>query len=570
MMNYLPIKLNKLRKHYNYSQQFVADKLGVDVVEYMNFENGNSMVNYSQMKKLASLYHISMNEMFTNSDEVTLPELNNDTDELNARYFYTENNTWHKFKGFVINHKVATSIIGILLLAIIILSLNLKNVSKPYTITREDINRLSVSETTVIYIQESGALGFSGSNDNGQLNDLVVGNATKVCEGDGFSAVLNDDGTVSTSGLISKDKKIVDSWKNIVDIAAGSNHIVGVDSNGRVYCTGNDEACAIEGTRNVTKVFATKNASIALSDVGTLSYSGTFIGSSYLKDFLNIKDIASSDNILVILNKDNTLNVYSKSGTYLKSETWTEIVDVTCGDDFVAGLDAYGKVYIEIENDEIEEKVSEWSNIIAIAAGKDYLIGFDGKNIYGVGNNNYNQFVKEDKQKITLEKVKNIAYSLDQTNVYIQFDGVNNAAGYLVSLDVGTGLSKHIDTLEPVVFSSENMIEGKTYTIGVVAIGTGDFKDSDVAESTFVYNKPEKSIEVNVSDYIGKNKKELEEYLNGLDITNVGEVDEDIICEEYEEVVTDINGIEDGKYAESEIATKLVKFRYCKVGHSNE
>ena len=569
-MNYLPIKLNKLRKHYNYSQQYVADRLGVDVVEYMNYENGNSMINYSQMKKLSSLYHISMNEMFTNSDEVTLPELNNDTDEINAKYFYTENNTWHKFKGFVINHKVATSIIGILLLAIIVLGINLKNVTRPYTITRENINRLSVSETTVIYIQDSGALGFSGSNDNGQLNDLVVTNATKVCEGDGFSAVLNDDGTVSCSGMISKYEKIVEDWKNIVDIAAGSNHLVGVDSNGRVYCAGADEPCEIEGTRNVTKVFATDNASIVLTDVGTLSYTGSFIGSSYLKDFLNIKDIASSENILVILNSDKTLNVYSKSGTYLKSETWKDIVDVTCGDDFVAGLDEYGKVYIEIDNDEIVEEVSEWSNIIAIDAGKDYLIGFDGRNIYGVGVNKYNQFVKEEKQKSTLEKVKNISCSIDQTNVYIQFDDVSNASGYLVSLDVGTGLSKHIDVLEPVVFSSENMIEGKTYTISVIALGSGDFKDSDVAEETFVYNKPEKNIEINVSDFVGKNKEELEDYLNDLDITNVSEVDEDIICEGYEEVVVDINGIEDGKYSESEIATKLVKFTYCKVGHSDE
>lgn len=569
-MNYLPSKLNKLRKHYNYSQQYVADKLGIDVVEYMGYENGNDMLKYGHIKKLASLYHVSFNDIFKNSDDIELPEIKEDTNEINAKYFMPENNIKNKVKSFVLNHKVATIIIGVLLVAIIVLSINLGHVYKPYTIYRENINRLSVSETTVIYIQDSGAIGFSGSNTNGQLDNLAVTSAIKVCEGDGFSAVLNEDGSVVTSGLISKNSKEVESWKNIIDIAAGNNHIAGLDSNGRVYCVGETEACDIAGTRGVTKIFATDNATIALNEIGTLSYSGNLIGSSYLGDFLNIKDIASSDNILAILNSDETLNVYSKSGTFLKSETWSELVDVACGNDFVAALDKYGKVYIEIDNDEIIEEVSDWSNIIAIDAGKDYLIGFDGKNILGVGNNKYNQFVKEEKQKATLEKVSDIEYQLDQENIYIQFEGVNNSSGYLVSLNVGTGLSKRIDNVETVEFSCENMIEGKTYTISVISIGTGDYKDSDSSDLSFVYSKPEKVIDVEIEDYVGKSIEELEQYLQEIDVTYKGDVDEEAICDGNNEVVVKIDGLKDGPYEESDLTTKLVRFTYCKVEAAND
>lgn len=569
-MNYLPIKLNKLRKHYSYSQQYVADKLGVDVVDYMNYENGNSMINYSQMKKLANLYHISMNQMFINSDEVELHEINNNTDELNARYFYNKNTIGSKIKGFIINHKIVTIIIGILLVAIIVLSISLNYVTKPYNIARENINRLSVSNSTVIYIEDSGAIGFSGSNSNGQLNNLTTNNAIKVCEGDSFSVVLNKDGTISSSGLIAKMEKELGSWKNIVDVDAGSNHIVGVDSNGRVYCVGSEEACGVAGTKNIKKVFATKNASIVLSEVGSLTYSGSFIGSSSLKDFYNIKDVASSENILVILNSDDTLNVYSKSGSYIKAETWTDIVDVTCGDDFVAALNQYGKVFIEIDNDKIAEKVNEWSNIIAIDAGSNYLIGFDGKKIYGVGANNYNQFIEEEKQKITLEKVKNIEYTLDQEKIYIQFDGVDNANGYLVEIDVGTGLSKRIEKLETVEFVTENMIEGKTYTISVTSVGAGDYKDSDEAMINFVYNKPEIKIDVNISDYLGKNKTEFENYLIGLDITFKGELDENTPCDINDDCVLSIEGLDDGSYSVDELSTKLVRYTYGKAVTSND
>ena len=141
-MNYLPIKLNKLRKHYNYSQLEVANKLGVDVSIYMAYENGSDIINYSQIRKLASLYHVSVGDIFRNDDNIELPELKEDTNEINARYFNTQNNIKNRIKGFVINHKIVTSIIGVLLVAIVVLSIILNNAYKPYVIKKENINRL--------------------------------------------------------------------------------------------------------------------------------------------------------------------------------------------------------------------------------------------------------------------------------------------------------------------------------------------------------------------------------------------------------------------------------------------
>lgn len=569
-MNYLPSKLNKLRKHYNYSQQYVADFLDIDVVQYMKYENGNDMIDYFQMKKLSYLYNVPLKTIFENTDKLDLPDIKLDTNEINVKYFTQKNGVRNKIKGFIINHKIVSAIILVLLLAIVVLSIILKNVVRPYSIEMENINRLSASETTVIYIEDSGGIGFSGSNANGQLNDLVVSEAIKVCEGGNFSVVLSKDGKVASSGLISKYSQTIEKWENIVDIAVGENHVVAVDSNGRVYCAGDGEACDIEGTRNVKKVFASSNASIVMNENGTLSYSGTVIGSSYLKDFVNVKDIASSDNILAILNNDNTLNVYSKSGSFLRSETWKDIVDVACGDDFVAGLNSYGKVYIEIDNDKYTNEVNEWSNIIAIASGKDYLVGFDGKRIYGIGVNNHNQFVTEEKKKTTLETVNNIEYTISQDEICIQFEGEKNADGYRVAINVGTGLEKYVDTPQIVSFTTENMIEGKTYTITITSVGSGDYKDSDEAKCMFTYNKPEKVVKINVSGFIGKDKKLLEEYLEKNDITFKATVDSNIPCKLYEETVESIDGIEDGEYNESEVVTKIVEYTYCKVNYDEK
>lgn len=560
-MNYLPIKLTKLRKHYNYSQSFVADFLNIDTIAYMNYENGSDMLNYSQMKKLASLYSVSVVDIFRNDEDVPLHKINSNTDELNAKFFMPEHNLKNTVKGFIINHKLASGIIGVLVLAIIVLSVVLNTAVTPYTINKEDINRLSVSDTTVIYIDDTGAIGFSGSNSNGQLNDLVTTSAIKVCEGDSFSAVLLEDGTILSSGLIEKSAKSVSEWKNIVDIAAGGSHIVAVDSNGRTYCVGNEEACEIAGTRNIKKVFASKNASILLDNEGMITYSGNLAGSSVLKDVENIIDIDSSNNILVFLDK-NGVNVFAKTGSYIKAESWSDIVDVTCGDDFVAGLDSYGKVHIEIDDITIKEEVEDWNDIICIDSGSDYLIGYDGKNIYGVGNNFYEQFKKENKKKFTLEKVSDIEYTLDEENITIQFNGVSNASGYLVSLNVGTGKSNRVESAVPVSFSTENMIEGKTYTIDIVSIGGGNYKDSDEALLEFVYERPN-MVEVNLSEYIGKPDHELDAYLYELGMRgnrNVSEND----CGEYR-LVESIDNFVDGKYNLDSLKGLEVEYTCCRV-----
>ena len=494
-MNYLPSKLTKLRKHYNYSQSYLAEVLGVDTLEYMNYENGSSMINYAQMKKLSNLYHIDMVEVFRNSDEVMLYDVNKaNTDELNIDYFTGKKNVIDKVKDFYMRNKIASTIIAALLVTILILFVVLKNTARPYTLESDNINRLSVSETTVIYIDNHSAVKGSGSNTNGELSNLPSSNAIKVCEGEGFTIILLDDGTVFSTGLISKYASAVDDWRNIVDIAAGSAHVLGVDSNGRVRCVGDNsfDACGVNDTRNVKNVYATKNGSIVVDNDGALSYSGNFIGSGSLRNYYGVKDIASSDNVLSILCADNTIDVFTKnSQNYLEAEGWDDIVDVACGDSFVAGLDEYGKVHIEIDNNEIRKQVENWSNIIAIDAGSDYLVGFDGMKIYGVGNNRYGQFVKEELVKQRLEMVSNVEYVIDDKYVSVQFDGVSNASGYIVAIDVGIGVSRRVDSAEVVKFETENMTEGKNYTISITSVGEGDYTDSDVYTKNFTYNKPE-------------------------------------------------------------------------------
>ncbi|MBQ0036072.1 MAG: helix-turn-helix domain-containing protein [Firmicutes bacterium] len=592
-MNYLPNKLLKLRKHYGYSQSKVASVCGVDTLKYMNYENGNDIPNYPVIKKLASLYHVPVEEIFRNDDKITLHEATGSTtDDLNIAYF-TKKSVFRDIKNFVMRNKLVTGIIFALLVVILVLIIVLNKSNKPLEIVRENISRLSSSSTNVVYIDDSGAVIGTGDNSNGQISLLPSSGAIKVCEGEGFTIILQEDGTVSSIGLLSKYAEEVEDWSSITDIACGDNHILALDTSGRVFSTGenSNKQCELAGTRNVKKIFAFDDGSIVVNQDGGLIFSGSFIGSSSLKNYDDILDIDGSDNVLTILNTDKTIDVYTKNtDNYLSAEGWNSIVDVACGNDFVAALDEYGKVHIDIENEKYKEEVSSWNNIICIAASDDYLVGYDGRKIYGVGKNKYKQFETEEIKTQILPQVSNVKISKDEDYLYVSFDGVKNATGYSVSIDLGTGLNKTIDEIETVKFDVTNMQEGTSYKISIVALGDDDYLDSTPYETNYLFktetddskkddDKDDKEDDedeeiITIGEIQKLPKAQFDSYLAYLGIPekniSASEIEDDPLCDGSNDYVVEIAGIsKDEKVTRSEISKRKVKYKYCKIVESD-
>ncbi|MDO4940472.1 MAG: helix-turn-helix domain-containing protein [Erysipelotrichaceae bacterium] len=588
-MNYLPNKLLKLRKHYGYSQSKVASICGVDTLKYMNYENGNDIPNYPVIKRIASLYHVPVEEIFRNDDKITLHKATgNTTDDLNIAYF-TKKSIFRDIQNFIKRNKLVTGIIASLLVIIIVLVIVLNKNNTPLEIVRENINRLSSSSTNVVYIDDSGAVIGTGDNSNGQISLLPSSGAMKVCEGEGFTIILKEDGTVSSIGLLSKYADEVEGWSNITDIACGDSHILALDKSGRVFSTGDNtnKQCELAGTRNIKKIYAFDNGSIVINQDGGIMYSGSFIGSSSLKNYDDILDIDGSDNVLTILNTDKTIDVYTKNTeNYLNAEGWNSIVDVACGNDFVAALDEYGKVHIDIENEKYKEEVSSWNNIICIAASEDYLVGYDGRKIYGVGKNKYKQFETEEIKTQILPQVSNVKISKDENYLYVSFDGVKNATGYSVSIDLGTGLNKTIEEVETVKFEVTNMQEDTSYKISIVALGNDDYLDSTPYETNYLFKtetddskkdddkKDDKDEEIITIGEIQKlPKAQFDSYLAYLGIPekniSSSEIADDPMCDGSNDYVVEIAGIsKDEKVTRSEISKRKVKYKYCKIVES--
>jgi hypothetical protein len=151
----------------------------------------------------------------------------------------------------------------------------------------------------------------------------------------------------------------------------------------------------------------------------------------------------------------------------------------------------------------------------------------------------------------------------------VQFDPVSNASGYIVSLDVGIGISRRIEKAEVVRFETENMTDGKAYTLSIVSVGEGDYTDSDTYKLNFTYLRPEEHYtfllerNMRVEDFI--------EYLKqfGLSEEQLRGVEGDEVCEGDEATVL-WSSIDGKTLTKSELLNGEIEYTYCRIEDNEE
>ena len=579
-MNYLPIKLVKLRKHYNYSQGKLAEVLGVDTLEYMGYENGRLVLNYDQIKKLASFYHVDFEDIFRNDAEVLLHEVSENTDELNIEYFIPHYNIFQKAWNFIKRHPL---VVGILTLSIVLLSTTVFLFNKylnelPFEIVRGSSNYLSASNTTVAFIDKRNGVNGNGDNSNGQLSSLPNSNIAKVLEGKTFTVMLDENGKISSAGLGNRLAEEIASWENIIDVAVGDNHILALDYRGRTFCAGDNsyEQCKLSDFNNLKRIFASKNGSVGIKKDDRVVTTGDVFGASLIKNLGNIIDMDFSNDNTIVLKEDGSVAYYAKSKQFVEAETWRNIKAVACGDDFVAALNEEGKVLISIDNNLYKKEVESWQEIISIAAGDDYLVAYDGENIFGIGNNTYNQFDISKSLIQTLPQVSDVNVTIENDNAVVHFKGVRGAKGYLVAIDAGIGHSIYVVNDQDVSFDAFIFEEDKNYTVLITTIGEKDYENSSPLSYNFTYHKEENNAgEQNfvIDALIGKTKNNFEAYFRGLnyDVARIEAIQSDTPCSKEEPEVLSVTGIYEGESLTlEELQARNISYTYCKLENTNE
>ena len=96
---------------------------------------------------------------------------------------------------------------------------------------------LAVGYTHFVTLQDDGSVAAFGNNEYGQCDVDSWCNIVKVAAGDFHTVALKSDGTVSAVGNNRYGQCNVEEWRDITDIFADKGFTVGVTSDGRILAT---------------------------------------------------------------------------------------------------------------------------------------------------------------------------------------------------------------------------------------------------------------------------------------------------------------------------------------------
>lgn len=522
-MNKLPEKLTLLRKYNNLSQGDMATKLNIPVTEYMQWENGNRIPPVSVIANIAELFGITVDLLLDNTQTIVFPEKKleasatipfNSGSDINATQVFDdsmqetiqtasmdlddqqasyedEEEAGHtkvmnkddlndddedveeekpikkvikKKKAPLSKRKKTAFIITgvaavVVIIAIVILLF--RTASSSLKVGTE--NRLALGTTYSLYVDNNGNV-----KKHGDLSS-PPSSAVQVSAFDEHALYLDSNGNV-TSTISSLD---LSEFKDVSSIAAGKDHAIGVTDEGKVVCSGNDDACKVTNWTNVSSVYAGNGFSVALTNDGEMKVSGN--NTDAISSETNVRSVSISDTLIVLTKKDGTVKVYPiGSSTTVDTSGWSDIQSTACGNNLVVGLKKDGTVEVASDNEEITTAVTSWKNIKHLAANGSTVVGINSNGkMVGAGDNTYSQYVNEtddstNSEEGQLDDVKNIQVTVTTGNITIKWDTVENADYYEVEVE-GVTSSPTKTTSNSTSIPASSLEDGKTYTITVTA-----------------------------------------------------------------------------------------------------
>ena len=190
------------------------------------------------------------------------------------------------------------------------------------------------------------------------------------------------DGTVLAAGSWENG---AEGWTEIVALAAGPFHLVGLRSDGTVVaanCMGCDDgACEVEGWSNITAVAAGTDFTLGLKGDGTVVAVGqNDNGQCDVEQWTDITAVAAGNNFSLGLRSDGTVLAAARGQSYIslqKLSKWTDITALSANGDTAAGVKRDGTVELTGGSAIPGSLVAlrSWQDIAAVSVGRTHLVG---------------------------------------------------------------------------------------------------------------------------------------------------------------------------------------------------
>ncbi len=262
----------------------------------------------------------------------------------------------------------------------------LRNISKGYGNSAEMLEYIN---ERLLHSASAGGTGLGAVLDlNGNIH--LIGNKWTISEPnwvniesiavgkEAFILGVRSNGTVVAKGLSSYNRTEVADWKNIISVACGQYHSVGLTRNGRVVsCGWNYYGQGMtDSWRNIKAIACGSNTTYGLTESGRVLAAGdNSSGQLNVSAWNGIKAIAAGNNHIVGINEDGTVAaVGSNNKGQCNVENWHDIVGVAAGDGHTVGLRADGTLVAVGDNSYGQCDVLEFTGVIAVAAGEGFTI----------------------------------------------------------------------------------------------------------------------------------------------------------------------------------------------------
>ncbi len=187
-------------------------------------------------------------------------------------------------------------------------------------------------------------IGYKESNAN--YRSIAEAYSGIISAGSNHSVGLKTDGTVIAAGNNDKEQCEVGEWLDIIKVSAGGDHSVGLTRGKTVVAAGDNDKgqCEVDDWKSIIDISAGGLHTVGVENIGSV--------------------IATGDN------------------TYGQCEVddWSGIVSVSAGDNHTVGLKIDGTVVAAGDNSLEQCEVSGWSGVMQIAAGSGFTAGlkYDG------------------------------------------------------------------------------------------------------------------------------------------------------------------------------------------------
>jgi hypothetical protein len=190
---------------------------------------------------------------------------------------------------------------------------------------------------------------------------------------------LKNDGTVISVGYCGYDLCNVGNWTDIILVSAGYFHTMGLKADGTVLAVGlNDSGqCDVDSWMDISQIAAGLGHTVGLkSDSTAVAVGSNEFGQCNVGSWTDIIQISAGLEHTVGLKSDGTVvAVGQNEDGVCNVEGWADIIQVSAGLEHTVGLKSDGTVVAVGLCGDLQCNVGSWTDITQIVAGERYTVG---------------------------------------------------------------------------------------------------------------------------------------------------------------------------------------------------